>query len=81
MTCRSKLTKMLAGAAKVKFPFRWGLMEMLIYLMCIFSAEKKVLNLVEQYEELKKNGKLSKHIEKLRKKNARRDKKKLDHDI
>ncbi|KAJ9589909.1 hypothetical protein L9F63_016970 [Diploptera punctata] len=42
------------------------------------KSEKKVLDLVEQYEELKKSGKLNKHIEKHRKKNARRDRKKLD---
>ncbi|XP_012262355.2 ribosomal RNA processing protein 36 homolog [Athalia rosae] len=41
------------------------------------KSEKRVLNLVSQYEELKKSGKLKKHIERLRKKKASKDRKKL----
>ncbi|XP_046750541.1 ribosomal RNA processing protein 36 homolog [Diprion similis] len=41
------------------------------------KSEKRVLELVSQYEELKKSGKLKKHIERLRKKNASKDRKKL----
>ncbi|PSN40599.1 Ribosomal RNA processing protein 36 [Blattella germanica] len=44
----------------------------------IKKSEKKVLELVDQFEELKKTGKLNKHIEKQRKKNARKDKRKLE---
>jgi ribosomal RNA-processing protein 36 len=40
-------------------------------------AEKRILDLVEQYEELKESGKLRKHIQKHRKKNAQKDRKKL----
>lgn len=43
----------------------------------VIPAEKRVLDLVSQYEELKKTGKLKKHIERLRKKNASKDRKKL----
>lgn len=41
------------------------------------KAERKLLNLVEQYEELKESGKLQKHIKKKRKKEAQVDKKKF----
>ncbi|XP_069673541.1 ribosomal RNA processing protein 36 homolog isoform X2 [Periplaneta americana] len=41
------------------------------------KSERKIIDLVEQYEELKKGGKLHKHIEKHRKKNAQKDRKKL----
>jgi ribosomal RNA-processing protein 36 len=44
---------------------------------CSVLAEKRVLDLVEQYEELKESGKLQKHIKKHRKKNAQKDRKKL----
>lgn len=44
----------------------------------IKKSEKKVLDLVDRYEELKKSGKLLKHIEKQRKKNIKRDRKKFD---
>ncbi|XP_011860059.1 PREDICTED: ribosomal RNA processing protein 36 homolog [Vollenhovia emeryi] len=41
------------------------------------KSEKKVLNLVSQYEELKNTGKLKKHIQRLRKKNKHNDRTKL----
>lgn len=41
------------------------------------KSEKKVLNLVSQYEELKNGGKLKKHIQRLRKKNKNKDRAKL----
>ncbi|XP_031848706.1 ribosomal RNA processing protein 36 homolog [Nomia melanderi] len=41
------------------------------------KSERKVLDLVSQYEELKNSGKLKKHIQRLRKKNLRRDREKL----
>jgi len=48
-----------------------------IILFCFFAAEKKILNLVSQYEELKNTGKLKKHIQRLRKKNKHKDRAKL----
>ncbi|XP_076235156.1 ribosomal RNA processing protein 36 homolog isoform X2 [Calliopsis andreniformis] len=41
------------------------------------KSEKKVLDLVSQYEELKNSGRLKKHIQRLRKKNLRKDRQKL----
>ncbi|XP_015584831.1 ribosomal RNA processing protein 36 homolog [Cephus cinctus] len=41
------------------------------------KSEKKILNLVSQYEELKTTGKLKKHIQRLRKKNTTKDRRKL----
>ncbi|KZC06497.1 PREDICTED: ribosomal RNA processing protein 36 homolog [Dufourea novaeangliae] len=41
------------------------------------KSEKKVLNLVSQYEELKNSGKLTKHIQRLRKRNLHKDRQKL----
>ncbi|XP_033356880.1 ribosomal RNA processing protein 36 homolog [Bombus vosnesenskii] len=41
------------------------------------KSEKRVLELVSQYEELKNSGKLKKHIQRLRKKNQQRDRRKL----
>ncbi|KAG8266887.1 rRNA biogenesis protein rrp36 [Homalodisca vitripennis] len=41
------------------------------------KSEKKVLDLVERYEELKKSGKLKKHIEKRNKKRLKKDRKTL----
>jgi len=41
-------------------------------------AEKRVLDLVEQYEELKESGKLQKHIRKHRKRNVQKDRKRLN---
>lgn len=57
-------------------------------LYCLFvilflssvTAEKKVLDLVSQYEELKNTGKLKKHIKRLRKKNVHKDRAKLKMD-
>ncbi|KOX77066.1 Ribosomal RNA processing protein 36 like protein [Melipona quadrifasciata] len=37
------------------------------------KSEKRILSLVSQYEELKESGKLKKHIQRLRKKNRRKD--------
>lgn len=42
-----------------------------------FLAEKRILDLVEQYEELKDSGKLQKHIMKHRKRNVQKARKKL----
>lgn len=42
------------------------------------KSEKRVLNLVSQYEQLKNSGKLKKHIQRLRKKNLRKDREKLE---
>ncbi|KAK0182851.1 hypothetical protein PV327_000943 [Microctonus hyperodae] len=41
------------------------------------KSEKKILDLVSQYEELKNTGKLKKHIQRLRKKSAGKEKKKF----
>ncbi|XP_003488798.1 ribosomal RNA processing protein 36 homolog [Bombus impatiens] len=41
------------------------------------KSEKRVLDLISQYEELKNSGKLKKHIQRLRKKNQQRDRRKL----
>ncbi|KAK0085305.1 hypothetical protein PV325_005452 [Microctonus aethiopoides] len=41
------------------------------------KSEKKILDLVSQYEELKNTGKLKKHIQRLRKKSAGKDKKRF----
>jgi ribosomal RNA-processing protein 36 len=41
-------------------------------------AEERVLDLVEQYEELKESGKLQKHIRKHRKRNVQKDRKRLN---
>lgn len=48
-----------------------------INVMFIFSAEKKILDLVSQYEELKNSGKLKKHINRIRKKNVSKERKSL----
>ncbi|XP_014467840.1 PREDICTED: uncharacterized protein LOC106740889 [Dinoponera quadriceps] len=44
------------------------------------KSEKKALDLVSQYEELKESGKLKKHIKRLWKKNIRKDRAKLKMD-
>lgn len=41
------------------------------------KSEKRILNLVSQYEELKNSGKLKKHIQRLRKKNQQRGRRQL----
>ncbi|XP_034940008.1 ribosomal RNA processing protein 36 homolog [Chelonus insularis] len=41
------------------------------------KSEKKILDLVAQYEELKESGKLKKHIQRLRKKKMIKDRKKM----
>lgn len=48
---------------------------MICFVSCI--AEKKILDLIKQYEELKDTGKLKKHIQRLRKKKKCKDKAKL----
>ena len=51
----------------------------ILKLLCYsLLAEKRVLNLVEQYEELKESGKLLKHIRKRRKRNVQKDRKRLN---
>lgn len=58
----------------------------LIYLLSLilfnlfFLAEKKILDLISQYEELKESGKIKKHIKRLRKKNICKDRVKLNMD-
>lgn len=52
----------------------------LFYFIYFFTAEKKVLDLISQYEELKETGKLKKHINRLRKKNKHKDRVKLKMD-
>lgn len=49
------------------------------YSLChkIFAAERKLEELVEKYEELKKSNKLQKHMERRSKKLARKEFKKL----
>lgn len=42
-----------------------------------FPEERKAKELVAQFEELKKRGKLTKHLEKRRKKNITKDRKKM----
>lgn len=42
------------------------------------KSEERVLDLVEQYEELKESGKLQKHIRKHRKRNVQKDRKRLN---
>lgn len=44
----------------------------------LFIGEQKAQDLVKQFEELKKSGGLNKHLEKRRKKNISRDRKKYD---
>lgn len=43
-------------------------------------GEQKAKDLVKQFEELKNSGKLNKHLEKRRKKNLSRDRKKYQFD-
>lgn len=45
-----------------------------------FSGEQKAQDLVKQYLELKNSGRLNKHLEKRRKKNTARDRKKINFD-
>ncbi|XP_032454982.1 ribosomal RNA processing protein 36 homolog [Nasonia vitripennis] len=42
------------------------------------KSEKRIENLVSQYEELKNSGKLKKHIQRIRKKNLKKDRVRLD---
>ena len=51
------------------------ILKLLCYLLL---AEKRVLDLVEQYEELKESGRLQKHIRKHRKRNVQKDRKRLN---
>jgi len=46
-----------------------------------FTAEKKILNLVSQYEELKTTGRLKKHIQRLRKKNRHKERMKDENEM
>ncbi|GFG38551.1 hypothetical protein Cfor_07100 [Coptotermes formosanus] len=60
-----------------KDKIKYLLQRMVIYLLNQ-STEKRVLDLVEQYEELKESGKLQKHIRKHRKRNVQKDRKRLN---
>lgn len=55
-----------------------------IFIVCFrdvyFLGEQKAQDLVKQFEELKKSGGLNKHLEKRRKKNMSRDRKKYTFD-
>ncbi|XP_043460890.1 ribosomal RNA processing protein 36 homolog [Leptopilina heterotoma] len=42
------------------------------------KSERKILDLVSQYDDLKNSGKLKKHIKRLRKKNASKDRRRLE---
>jgi hypothetical protein len=46
-------------------------------LYLIFTAERQAKELVTKYEDLKKSGKLQKHIEKKRKKSTNKERKKF----
>lgn len=49
--------------------------------MCVsFSEERRAKELVAQFEELKQKGKLNKHLEKRRKKNVAKDRKRIGFD-
>lgn len=52
----------------------------LIAMHFVFSGEQKAQELVKQYLELKDSGRLNKHLEKRRKKNTARDRKKYSFD-
>lgn len=66
---------------KCKFLFVLDSIDRVSYLInhCLtsFTAEKKILSMEAQYEELKNSGKLKKHMQRLRKKNLARDRKKF----
>lgn len=57
-----------------------------MYLRIIFnnnfkiSEERRAKELVAQFEDLKEKGKLTKHLEKRRKKNAAKDRKRIGFD-
>lgn len=53
---------------------------MLFNVFSFFLGERKAQELVRQYLELKESGKLNKHLEKRRKKNVSRDRKKFSFD-
>lgn len=55
-------------------------LQMIRKFWFLFSGERKARELVQQYTELKNSGKLNKHLEKRRKKNAARDRKKISFD-
>ena len=57
----------------------WYVLTVILKLLCYsLLAEKRVLDLVEQYEELKESGKLQKHIRKHRKRNVQKDRRRLN---
>lgn len=49
-----------------------------LIFMFIVTAEKRLESLVNQYEDLKNSGKLKKHIQRIRKKNATKDRIRLE---
>lgn len=46
-------------------------------IILFFSAEKRVVELIDKFEDLKKRGKLSKNIEKHRKKIVQKNRRKI----
>lgn len=57
--------------------FFFNVSDYIVIFLLLLTAEKKILDLVSQYEELKNTGKLKKHIQRLRKKSAGKDKKRF----
>lgn len=57
---------------------RFSIYVLMCFLFCL--GERKAQELVRQYLELKESGKLNKHLEKRRKKNVSRDRKKFSFD-
>lgn len=47
----------------------------------LFPGEKKISALVDQYEQLKKDGKLPKYLEKKRKKQIHKQRRYFEHDL
>lgn len=52
----------------------------IVSILNFFAGERKTEELVKQYLDLKNSGQLNKHLEKRRKKNAQRDRKKFSFD-
>jgi hypothetical protein len=48
----------------------------MVLILLFFPADRKTKELVEKFEDLKKSGRITKHIEKHRKKRIHQDRKK-----
>lgn len=55
-------------------------MTIIFKIIYTFSEERRTKELVAQFEELKQKGKLNKHLEKRRKKNVAKDRKRIGFD-